>query len=137
MKIKNITSAKSELKPEVLMDKVISKLTEQGYIITDRTMASISFKDDNWQIRSRNKIFSKVDKGEFKIEVSGDGALIEYTYYISFLPELVITSIILIVSLAQNYLILFIALPLLIQLGIRIITLREVSEEMVMTIIGG
>lgn len=131
MKIKYQVSAVSLIEQQVLLDKILSSLRKQDYLIENKTNDSVFFKDDKWQIRSKGTGFRKVDKGVFEIIPINEGSLIRYTYYISFLPELIITSIIVIVSIFQSYLILFIALPFLIQFVVRNYTLRGVSTELV------
>ncbi|WP_131535596.1 hypothetical protein [Pedobacter nototheniae] len=86
MRIKKTISAESKIKVSLLMDRINLRLKEQGYIITGITSNSLSFKDDNWEIRSKDKIFKKVDKGEFELFESNDDfqSKIKYTYYVSF-----------------------------------------------------
>ena len=131
MKIKFQISEISLLEPQAVNDKILLLLKKQNYIIENRTNSAIAFKDDNWEMRSKGTGFRKVDKGLFEIIPSNEGTLIKYTYYISFLPELVITTVIVIISIFPSYLILFIDLIFLIQLLIRIYTLKDASTEMI------
>jgi hypothetical protein len=134
-KIKFQISKESQLEPQVLMDKIASQLMMQSYIITDRNINAISFTDDNWQFRSKHESFKKIDEGDFKIIVFEKNMLIKFTYYISFLPELLITSILLFFGFLQSFFILIIAVPLLIQLVFRIDKLKKVSEELILSIV--
>ncbi|HTD39052.1 MAG TPA: hypothetical protein VK671_00425 [Mucilaginibacter sp.] len=131
MKIKYQISETSRLEPQVIMDKALIQLNAQHYIIENKADNIISFKDDNWQIRSKGTGFRKVDKGSFEITPLNEGSLIRYTYYVSFLPETVITTILVILSFTQSYFIILIDLPFLIQLGVRIYTLKDVSKQMI------
>jgi hypothetical protein len=131
MKIKFQISETSQLEPQAVIDKILLLLKKQNYIIEDRTNSVISFKDDNWEMRSKNTGFRKVDKGSFEVTLANEGTLIRYIYYISFLPEIIITAIVLFGTFALSHLVLLIALPLWIQLGVRIYTLKDVSTEMI------
>jgi hypothetical protein len=130
MKIKFQVSETSLLEPQVLIDKMLLVLKKQNYIIENTTSNIISFRDDNWEMRSKNAVFRKVDKGVFEVAPTNEGSLIKYIYYVSFLPEIIITTIILVGFFALSHLVLLIALPLWIQLGVRIYTLKDVSEQM-------
>ncbi|WP_147238779.1 hypothetical protein [Mucilaginibacter hurinus] len=118
------------------MQKISSQLVKQHYIITSQTGSAITFKDDMWQIRLKSKIYSKVDKGIIEIETSGTDTIIKYTYYISYIVEIVVLCIALTVSfmIRQYYVILFI-LPFLIQFAARTVTLPERVREMITTIL--
>jgi hypothetical protein len=131
MKIKNTISAESKVKSSLLMERINMRLKEQGYIITDITSNTVSFKDNDWQIRSKAKIYKKVDKGKFEIFESSDLSRIEYTYYISFLPELMIGTVLVIISFYQSFLILLIILPFLIQFITRFIALKDGSKQLI------
>jgi hypothetical protein len=69
-------------------------LKKQNYIIEHITNGIITFKDDKWEMRSKNAVFRKVDKGSFEVTSTNEGTLIKYIYHISFLPEVIITAII-------------------------------------------
>jgi len=131
IKIKFQISETSQLESQAVIDKILVLLKKQNYIIENRTSSVISFKDDNWEIRPKGTGFRKVDKGSFEVTPANEGTLIRYTYYISFLPETVITIIILFGAFIISQLFLLIALPLWIQLGVRVYTLKDVSTEMV------
>src|SRR5256885_529843 len=103
MKLKYHVSRNTILSPNILIDRIILVLKEQEYTIKNRTDNSVSFEDDNWQIRSKLKIFKKVDAGKFEIISSANGQLITFTYYLSFLPEIIITAIIAIMGIIQDF----------------------------------
>jgi len=131
MKIKYIISIESKLEQNILMGRIISKLEDEYYIIVDKSIDTVLFKDDSWQIRPQNKIFSKIDKGKFEVSALDYGKLITITYYVSFLPEVVTTTILVVISIVvQNYFVILISLPLLIQLLVRISTLKSVINQM-------
>jgi len=131
MKVKFQISEISLLEPQIVNEKILLLLKQQNYLIGNRTNSVITFKDDNWKIRSKGSGLGKVDKGFFEVASTNEGTLIRYTYYISFLPELVITTVIIIISIFQSYLILLIALIFLIQLLIRIYTLKDASTGII------
>ncbi|TKC60136.1 hypothetical protein FBD94_14565 [Pedobacter hiemivivus] len=135
MKLKYQIDRETNKQPEALLDKAVSVLTNQDYVILERTESTLSFKDDNWQIRSKNKILSKVDQGKFEIAASKDGSRITLIYYVSFLPEFIITLILIIIGITQSYYVVIIAVPLLVQLFIRIDTLEASSNEMITRVI--
>ena len=134
MKIKNIVSQVSELEPRGLIERILLQLGKQNYIVFNKNLNTVSFKDDNWQIRPKGIIFSKVDEGKFETIVLDRGTRIELTYYISILPGLIISSIIVIVSITQSNIALFIALPLWIQLVVRIVMLKTAMKQLLMEI---
>jgi hypothetical protein len=131
MKIKYEISEKSQLNQQVLKDEILSQLAKRDYLIINKSNNIISFKDDIWRIRPKGTGLKKVDQGIFELVSLDDVTLIRYTYYISFLPEVVITAIIVFGAVTLSYLVLIIALPLWIQLGVRIYTLKDVSAQMV------
>lgn len=131
IKIKFQVSETSLLESKVVIDKILLMLKKQNYIIEDITNSIITFKDDNWEMRSKNAVFRKVDKGSFELIPTSEGTLIKYIYYISCLPEVIITAIIVFGSFVLSPLVLLIALPLWIQLAVRIYTLKDVSTQMI------
>ena len=131
IKIKFQVSETSLLESNVVIDKILLMLKKQNYIIEHITNGIITFKDDNWEMRSKNAVFRKVDKGSFEVTSTNEGTLIKYIYYISFLPEVIITAIIVFGAFVLSSLVLLIALPLWIQLGVRIYTLKDGSKQMI------
>lgn len=123
------------MQPKALFDCAVSVLTHLDYLILERTKNALSFKDDPWQIQCKSKIFSKVDQGMIEFVPFENGSKIILTYYISFVPEFIITSILTVLSITQSHYIVLIALPLLIQLFIRIGSLKTATGEMMSMII--
>src|ERR1700744_3025745 len=96
----------SLLEQQVLIDRILSWLAKEDYVIESATESVIAFKNNFWQIRSKGTGLRKVDKGKFKL-IANEGIAIKYTYYISFLPELSIVCILLVIGFFQSFLILF------------------------------
>ena len=118
------------------MDSAISVVMLQGYRIFDKTENCIFFIDDLWQFRPTHIHLRKFDGGKIEIiNLSENMSKIIFTYYITIIPEIIITTAFLILSFLAGYFLLIFVLPFLILLLVTIDRLKSESNKIVMKIV--
>lgn len=138
MKLKFELLKETNVGPQTLDERIHSILTKQNYIITHSVPnTAITFKDDEWEFRPMSDIDKKVDSGKFDIISLNGETKIKYTYYISLIPQLVMVAIIFFFAFVavKNNLVLFMLPMVIIQLCIRINSLKKVSTNLIATIL--
>lgn len=128
MKLKYSITREAALPKDALIKRITHLLDDKGYLITLKTDSAVDFKDNFRQLRSRWAAFRNVDKGEFRLIPRGDTTEIKLTYYISYLSELIMSAVVIFAGCASHvYYVLLCIIPILIQFGARIDTLKTVS----------
>lgn len=138
MKLKFELLKETDVDQQTLDERIHSILTKENYIITHSVPnTAITFKDDVWEFRPMSDIDRKVDSGKFDIISMNGETKIKYTYYISLIPQLVMVAIIFFFTFVviKNNLVLFMLPMVMIQLCIRINSLKKASTNLINTVL--
>jgi hypothetical protein len=84
MKITYHISGRADIQPSAISERILSLLDKPGYVILQNIGKTIEFRDNLWRFGSRSDVFGRVDGGRFEINIEGDGVVVNFDYYVSF-----------------------------------------------------
>jgi hypothetical protein len=137
LKIKRSILKDTKLNTTALRKRALIQLENIDYQIINQTDKIINFSSDNEKglLVSRMESFSKIDDGQIEIEVVGKNKTIKLNYYMSVIGEALIIVLSLLGGFILDKFILIFSALILIQFMIRLIVLKTVAENLLVTIL--
>ncbi len=116
-----------------LVENIVFELDKSGYNVTRQDRKGISFKYNIWRFGSSSETFRRVDGGVF--EMNTEAGSIIFTFYISLTFEILVTGIIVLISLFQDYTILFFMVFIWLMFLARVFAVRDAGKRMLVNVI--
>lgn len=139
MKIKLKTSQSTKLSNRTIIDRIISELNNSNYRILNTTNDIVEFDDSPWKLMWNFQAARRFDGGKFEISLRDNLTLVSFTYYRSLIWPVIILIVLSIILIAQGeyHAPLFFLAFYIFAIGINMITLKGIAEDMLTEIIEG
>jgi hypothetical protein len=128
----------TNLSSKQVLDRTHSLLFENGYRIIKRTDNAISFDNGSTGLRwvSRYEDHLRLNKGTFEFIIDSDRPIIKFTYFISYITELVFLILITIFAIGADYWFFLGILPFAIQFAFKLNTIKGRAKKMLLNVSG-
>jgi hypothetical protein len=135
MKLKYEIFQSTNYPQTVLIDRIVSFL-KLDYEILSTSDNCVTFKSGWWAFGLKSKQYRKIDGGKFEIITSGNQVGVKFTYYKEILPDTVLLTVLILLSLIIDFHILFFGAGFLLIMLISIVTLKTITKELLVNITG-
>jgi hypothetical protein len=122
-------NAVSSLECDDLIEKIKSLLKNQEYAVVAKLTGCIEFENIVGS-KSRIDIFRKLDGGVFTLTQAEEQCTITLKYYVPYTFEIFIFICLSLVGWFNGFIILLVAVPFILQLAIRISTLKRTALKL-------
>lgn len=124
----------TNLSSKEMLGTTHSLLFENGYRIIRRTDNTISFDNGSTGLTwvSKHEAYLRLDKGTFQYITYINQPTIKFTYFISFITELVFLILITFFAIVANYLIFLGFIPFAIQFAVKINIIKNRTNTMLL-----
>lgn len=120
------TNLKVKTSKEVLYTKIIAYLKEFGYKITEANENMVAFSDDEFREKpaTRSDYYTRIAEGKIALATDGDEITLHFFYKIAVFWELLILSVITVLSFSMDYAIIIIGTLVLINFICKLVYLK-------------